>query len=283
MMYLEKGQRMGILDFGFRILDWGRKEAADSIAKEHKVDSKFKIQSLKCFTLIELLVVVAIIGVLVSILIPALQMAREGTRRTVCGTNLRGVGLSLAMYATDYNGKYPVRAVSDSYTHWELYYFYFMIRHWESYEPSPLECPYRSEGTGFISHYLSTPELLYCPNYPMKAWLADGNEPLNSYNRFNKVPYFVFSGWDGWDPKGFFKDVTAQNAQSEPQTIIMEDRVVCFNTDGMVSNHPKGSRKEDKLQGGNVLYNDLSVPWKQAKEFDSVAPYLYYDLYPSRR
>jgi prepilin-type N-terminal cleavage/methylation domain-containing protein/prepilin-type processing-associated H-X9-DG protein len=62
------------------------------------------------FTLVELLVVVAIIGILIAMLLPAVQAARESARRTQCANNLKQLGISVQNYLTA-KREYPIGTV----------------------------------------------------------------------------------------------------------------------------------------------------------------------------
>src|SRR5690349_18950231 len=86
------------------------------------------------FTLVELLVVIAIIGILVALLLPAVQAAREAARRSQCLNNVRQVGLGMHTYENTHS-TLPVGAYGCCWGTWQVQMLPYMEREmmWRQY------------------------------------------------------------------------------------------------------------------------------------------------------
>jgi prepilin-type N-terminal cleavage/methylation domain-containing protein/prepilin-type processing-associated H-X9-DG protein len=75
--------------------------------KRLRRDGEIPSRATSGFTLVELLVVIGIIALLISILLPSLNKARETANRVKCASNLRQIGQTILLYTNDNNGNYP--------------------------------------------------------------------------------------------------------------------------------------------------------------------------------
>ncbi len=129
-----------------------------------------KANSGRGFTLIELLVVISIIALLVSIILPALNRAKDNAKRTVCANNLKSIGQALFMYATNNDDKIPQ-------TDYEMgapgtpnkTYMMFLIN--PDINLKPMDRIYDTKGLGYLfgKKYIDTPEVFYCEGIPRSA------------------------------------------------------------------------------------------------------------------
>ena len=127
----------------------------------------------QAFTLVELLVVIAIIGVLVALLLPAVQAAREAARRSQCVNNLKQLGLACLNYEST-NGTFPIGSEIDPDIH----------------------CPSGNDCRGVPMYWRILP---YLEQSAVDAFLIFGADP-NS-------PSDSFRGWYEWATNhGFRRD-----------------------------------------------------------------------------
>src|SRR4051812_1184201 len=117
------------------------------------------------FTLVELLVVIGIIALLVSILLPTLNRARESARRTKCLANLRSIGQMVNMYANQNKGLIPVGHSNDTGASSVWYSVNYYVARWNT---NPDDIRYVGLGLLFPANIISSSpgegEVFYCPS-----------------------------------------------------------------------------------------------------------------------
>lgn len=170
------------------------------------------------FTLVELLVVIAIIGVLIALLLPAVQAAREAARRMSCGNNIKQLSLSLHNYH-DIHEAFPPgsmryrRDVNRFSAHWALLPFV---------EQGPLYDQFISENTPYpweSSFNTPTMATFCCPSDPNFIEKYENmTSPSCSYFG-SQGDWVARSEWDGVaNPRGLF---SLQGSANTLQTTSM--------------------------------------------------------------
>ncbi len=147
----------------------------------------------KGFTLVELLVVIAIIGILVALLLPAVQSARESGRRATCMNHLKQIGLALHNHH-DTHGSFPMGAALEDGALWSAFLLPYLEEgslsdlvtiDFKNSRPYAYDQPSYSEITDpFYQNVIACETVIpvfRCPSTPQPEHLADMGQNTRHY------------------------------------------------------------------------------------------------------
>lgn len=210
----------------------------------------------KGFTLIELLVVISIIALLLSILMPALSSIKKRAYETICGSNMRQVGIAFTVYASENDSKLPTSDHSVELSTWK-------------YDPS--------KGAlldEIIKDSLGDKlEVLFCPNFVKAGVYANGYDLRDWYEARDKngepTVWHTVRRQTGYinfmntvlPKKWQVKKISERLKPMSADTVKAADHNQNFNY--MICHW---NSRRTKPRGGNIVYTDGHVEWRSYLE-----------------
>jgi len=209
------------------------------------------------FTLVELLVVIGIIALLIGILIPALNKARESSVRLKCLSNLRQLGNALQAYGSAHGGRIPIGYWSGQ----KQSNFMFHVNQNDGIIPPGSF--YTLLGLLYYEKLVQAPEVMFCPAEPLDRYQFKTPEnpwpppePLVASGNANTRAGFGTRPTVNWIENGLWPEQMSMISKMKNKALVADLAPTPFFVN---RRHKKGI---------NVVYSDGSGKWIDRKAFD---------------
>lgn len=260
-------------------------------AMMHPLEKGPAIRGASGFTLVELLVVIGIIALLIAMLLPALNRAREMAKRTACASNLHQLGIGLIMYSNDNRQQLPLQ-VKDGDNILPLvawlgadYRGAASPPNIPNKNPHDVSAYWNFEGMSQYVSGMDFPDrsiggVWRCPNDDPdnydQPWLATewswGRQPFG-YSYFGRFDELMSA--DPTPSKTYFANFYSDLTMRYPEAgrLLMADTIFHWHlTDEWAFSHGRprgfaysiGPKNPFGMEGCNQLFGDGSVSWRSA-------------------